>query len=291
MITLPPSAVVGDPVRSQDFNTVLDAIAELQDVVQPSDGADGSDTSSQSGFVAGLLPLMFPEVFVPVRITNVRISGSGTSPATPSTVTYDVVGLAHPGTSATNLTPKYGRDVANDEALVYPATAGMTAIVVRTPKSDGSGKLQGDLMLLPGSEIVARKRCGASGLSATGTGTGTNAASKLTAPVPPVARLGGGEAQIGRAPVPAPASLADVLATLPAEPEGKPVSTDVPIPKFPPDQPATPPTQGTDPPLVAKPKPSAVALDASHATGSTRADVTGPGGGGSDPGTGGGPPA
>lgn len=102
------------------------------------------------------------------RIRHVRFRGdllpdAAVTRATvglPSEFTYDYFGIGRPGIEETNAAPVYGRPVVNDEALVHPALPGMACIVLRLPTGEVARPMGGELWLIEGSEVAARRRCG-----------------------------------------------------------------------------------------------------------------------------------
>lgn len=159
---------VGDPITANFLNGIINAI----NAIDTGTGAAGPIAAS----LAAVLSVIEPDIFVPVRIIRTRAGGTpiqefdNTQPPRqitntyfPSFVSYDVKALRAPW-EVEDIAPSFGRDVRNDEARVYPARTGLIAFMIRAPKmreSDGEalGKYSADLMLLPGSEVVARRRC------------------------------------------------------------------------------------------------------------------------------------
>lgn len=105
-----------------------------------------------------------PSVFVAARIMDVRLSGAGVSGPSGtaylgSQVSYRIRGIRRGGIDLDNQFPVYGRPVRGDEARIYPALQGMVCFIVRSPAATGAGGTDAQLMLLPGSEVVARRSC------------------------------------------------------------------------------------------------------------------------------------
>jgi len=150
-----PAVRPGDVMSAEWAERVRAAIEALG-------GGDVPGNLMQS-VIAGVLAALAPERFIPVKImaVNIATGGGGGSAVDgaywPSDVRYDLRGIAKPGINLTAQTPWYGREVRNDEARVYPARVGDTALIEL--EYDGEGTHRARLMLLPGSEVVARKRC------------------------------------------------------------------------------------------------------------------------------------
>lgn len=85
---------------------------------------------------------------------------SGRPAYTPSTVTYDVIGIDNAGIDLSAATPHYGRPTRYDDALIHPAR--VTDLCYVEWGIDSSGDPYSRLGLLPGCEVVARKVCSTS---------------------------------------------------------------------------------------------------------------------------------
>ncbi len=145
----------GDPITAAWANELADAVRDQ------AGGLLGGDLGKNVLALAALL--QDPDRFVAVKIKAVRLTGAGIDDAYfPSAVRYQVEGIRRPGILEDNLVPFYGREVEDDEARVYPAKVGMTAFLERDVVEEGPGDIRviARLMLLPGAERVARKRCG-----------------------------------------------------------------------------------------------------------------------------------
>jgi hypothetical protein len=154
----------GEPIRASWLN-------ELVGAVNAAAGGGGRDSSIEAA-LALALSAFYGDLFVPVRIMRVLVAGQAvqtwtqgatvapiTTTSLPSAVSYDVRGIRR-GFVIENRQPIYGRPVRNDEARIYPASAGLVALVERSPRGGNqAGRAHGNLMLLPGSEIVARRPC------------------------------------------------------------------------------------------------------------------------------------
>lgn len=98
-----------------------------------------------------------PHIFVPAKITQVEAPFiDGLNPL-PSQVFYWAQAISNSAAKIERERPFYGQDVHNDEARVWPAQVDMDCFIVRG--IDEEGARYGRLMLLPGSEVVARRPC------------------------------------------------------------------------------------------------------------------------------------
>lgn len=164
----------GDVITAELLNAMRVRIEHLETLVQ----------NPLAAVLAGLRR----EEFIQCRIKGVRFSGdpmtvTRASVGLPSLWTYDIIGIGRAGIDETGIAPVYGRPVVNDEALIHPALVGMVCYFVRSPNDAGS--LTGELMLLPGSEVTARRRCGTGTGNLTATGAGAKPIDKVEIPPPP----------------------------------------------------------------------------------------------------------
>lgn len=148
------------------------------------------DPSGGDGMVMRALASLRREDLVQCRIKAVRfdhdiIPPGPDVPDYPSLWTYDYIGIGRAGVKEEDATPVYGRPVRNDEAKIYPARVGMVCYLVRAP--NGAGTYAGELMLLPDSEVPARRRCGGSisGLGLRGATSSKKPTDKIVEPDPP----------------------------------------------------------------------------------------------------------
>lgn len=166
-----PQINPGQRITAAWLNEIVDAINAGLSGQQPGIGRSFLNEALSLALVAAL-----PELFEPVRIIRVKRGQDVLqtmevgqplrpilSPEWPTQVTYDVTSIRR-GWSVESVTPTYGRPVRGNEAKVYPASAGMLAVYVRGPKfrdeqNEQRGKIEAQLMLLPGSEVVYRRQC------------------------------------------------------------------------------------------------------------------------------------
>lgn len=185
----------GQRITAAWLNSIVDAINGMA----VSGGGDPSLLGVESSSLALMLTALMPSMFVPCRIVAVRRNSDivcelevGMTPVPissaeiPSSITYDLK-ATHEAWRVDDVTPVYGREVRGDEARIYPAQCGMVAVYVRSvalrsSPSQQPGRPVGQLMLLPGSEVVARRRCPPSG---TGLSSATLAARLGLPPIPP----------------------------------------------------------------------------------------------------------
>lgn len=169
---------VGEKIRASWLNEIVEAVNA---------GATPGRSGENSVLAAlGLvLTALDPKLFVPVRIMVTRLGHEPlqtfnnelpprpiNTAYTPSTISYDVKALRS-GWLVEDIAPTFGRDVRNDEALIYPAHTGLVAFMIRAVKMREApgqqlGEYTADLMLLPGSEVVARRRCPTGGGAVSG---------------------------------------------------------------------------------------------------------------------------
>lgn len=138
--------------------------------------------------VAAVFAALPSDEFVQCRIVKRRFMGDpiadDAEPAeVPSAFTYDIRGVRR-NLVRTGLTPIYGREVRSDECRVYPALVGQVCYFVRSPGGGGGG-LQGELMLLPGCEVPARRRCESANVFGGPIGGATPEEPAITPMIPP----------------------------------------------------------------------------------------------------------
>lgn len=193
-----PTPQRGQPLTAEFLESVVARIERLEQTVRDP--------------VAAVFAAMPSQELVQCRIVKRRFDGDPLAdtaePAeAPSRFTYDVRGIRRGAAlRLQGLTPVYGREVRNDEALVYPARVGQVCYIVRSP-ADGTAGLVGELMLLPGCEVPARRRCSPGALLAGGgrPPADRRPEAKLPPPPPPSSApgKGGGDSE-APAPTPAP---------------------------------------------------------------------------------------
>lgn len=144
----------GDVITAEWLNA-LKALAEGRSQASPGKAAAGE----QAAGVARALAAIKPDEWVQCRITRLIAPGGGLVPEWPSNVRYDLIGIGRPGIVLTNQTPVFGRPVKGDEAKIWPAPVGTICYIVRSPAIDNSGAIVAQLVLLDGSEVVARRMC------------------------------------------------------------------------------------------------------------------------------------
>ena len=145
----------GEPITAAWIADLVAAVNALSEQL----GRAGGGKVADAAVLAGVLGS--PDEFILCRIVEVELSpAAGPGPAyLPSTVTYRVKGIRRPGIDLAGLTPVFGRPVRMDEARIYPASIDTVCYIVRTPARAGTGGHDAELMLLPDSEVVARRRC------------------------------------------------------------------------------------------------------------------------------------
>lgn len=149
----------GEALTAESVNAIFAELDELRALLM---GRGGK--SNEQGALALAFSAIDPDLFVPCRMTDVRLVGEGfAAPGGlafwPSQVSYRIVGIRRGGIDLDNMVPVYGRPVRGDETRLYPASVGMVCVLVRSPAADDSGEIDSQLMLLPDSEIVARRLC------------------------------------------------------------------------------------------------------------------------------------
>lgn len=162
---LPPGArpfdllARGDEIFASFLNEITGRIQRLEQL--------------QMNPVAAVFAALPPDQLIQCRMIGRRFNGTllpagVMNPAVPSEITYDYVGIGQPSITRTNAPPVYGREVRNDECLIYPAPEGVVCYLVMSPRAGTESGRLGELMLLPGCEVPARRRCGtgANGLQA-----------------------------------------------------------------------------------------------------------------------------
>lgn len=143
----------GDRLAASDMNAIVGALGDLRKRI------DEGDSEMVARLVAAALAALGADWLLPVKISAVHVTGTPIGGASlPSEVKYSYVAFYRPNLIKEQQTPVYGRPVKNDEARIYPATRGMVAVVVKNLNGDGTPRPE--LMLLPGSEVVARRTCG-----------------------------------------------------------------------------------------------------------------------------------
>lgn len=168
MAPVPPPFQTGQQLTARDLNALRDYLLATAD-------RDGGDTAAPStgpgpapwgGLLASLLPMLTgggsaeQQLVVLCRITRTLVDSEPVQdrPPTPATrVTYDLARIGMPGITFLDHTPVYGRPVLGDQPRIHPAPVGDTALILRGVLARTPG--QPDLLLLPGSEIIAFKTC------------------------------------------------------------------------------------------------------------------------------------
>ena len=156
-----PRIKPGQVITAEFLNQLATAIDRLNSTL-------GGDAAGRLDAMVATLAALSPEVLIWCRISGVYFRGdllpigavTRASVGLPSEWTYGVVGIGRPGINEPRMAPVYGRPVVNDEALIHPALVDMICCMVRLPSGEGAAaRVVGELMLLPGSEVPARRRC------------------------------------------------------------------------------------------------------------------------------------
>lgn len=171
----------GEAVRASHINALRDALADI--------AAGRLPAELEQRMLTSILTALDPERFIVCKIVDVKFNTDGPypplPPAEPGGPTtpdprnapvmgvggrltywpsqiewYEYRGFGKPGVHGYK-PPVYGRPVEGDECRIYPAQVHMTCLV--EIDVDAEGERKGRLMLLPGSERVARRRCGTGG--------------------------------------------------------------------------------------------------------------------------------
>lgn len=129
MPRLPDKVKVGQAVKAEDFNALLDCIA----AGVPIAGAGLVARPSASGVTLSLASIMADWM---IRSTITAVYGSRGDPM--EDVKYDAVGVGRPDCVMQGATPRIGRPLAGRAACI-PAQVGDPCIIIRHPRQDGSG--------------------------------------------------------------------------------------------------------------------------------------------------------
>jgi len=123
-----PRATPREKPLARDFNSIAEAVEQLQRIVGVSQAPPGG--------MAGLLLSMLgsKDRVLWCKITAAPPAGV---PLLPSLCRYSYQSLDR-GFVESNVLPKYGRLVENDECAIYPALVGDLCAVFRSPQDDGT---------------------------------------------------------------------------------------------------------------------------------------------------------
>jgi hypothetical protein len=142
----------GEPLRAARLNELVDGINGATPT-RPRTIIDSA--------VAETISALSPNDLIQCRIVTVNAPGAGANSELPSDVRYTVRGIGQTGIVLVGVYPKYGRPVRGNEARIWPARVDDICYIVRRPTSER--KVVGELMLLPGSEVLAFRTCGGAG--------------------------------------------------------------------------------------------------------------------------------
>ena len=177
--SLPDPLSPGDLIYAAWLNQGVAAIEAMRQSIRSGNVAGSS--------IGALLSALRPEWLVKCRIAFVHLPAlaPGEQPRARD-VFYDIEGIGRTGVQLAHATPFYGRPVADGAHRIHPARVGMDCALVRG--NDAEGQPRSRLYLFEGSEIIARRLCGAGG-GVLDAGAGVPAAPPVT--VSPVAGVGG----------------------------------------------------------------------------------------------------
>lgn len=152
-----PALRRGDPIGEAWIGQLVATVNGLVDAAR-----GGATANAQAELLAIVGAAQPPGRAAWARITAVDVdAGAAGLPGAPGAhfpddIRYTAVELGRPEAEMGPAYPDFGRPVRNNEARVYPAAVGDLCLILKDP---GGGVIRPRLMLLPGSEVVARRKC------------------------------------------------------------------------------------------------------------------------------------